>query len=75
MSEKKRKKSEDSRPADVRSYRFDNRLWDQFEERCALHLYNPRAVIEALVLEWIASDEQKHKELAKKYHDWQKKQS
>ena len=77
MSEKKRKKNngEESPTNAVRSYRFDNRLWAQFEERCALNIYNPRAVLEALVLDWLSSDEGHHKDLAKKYHEWLTKHS
>lgn len=72
---KKKRTREEGRPTGFRGYRFDNRIWDPFEERCAMHLSNPRAVIEALLLEWLNSDEAWRMEIAKKYHDWEKTQS
>jgi hypothetical protein len=72
MAKKERKKGngEEGNFNAVRSYRFDNELWARFEERCGLNIYNPRSVLEALVLDWLSSDEAHHKELAKKYHEW-----
>ena len=57
MPEKKKKKPEDAQNAGVRTYRFDAALWAKFEEDCALNLYNPRAVLETLVFDWLATDE------------------
>ncbi len=71
MRNKKRK--EDQGDDGRRSYRFDPKLWAEFEDRCALNIYNPRAVLEAMVVDWLSSDETHHKELAKKYKDWMAK--
>lgn len=72
---KKKKPREEGRPTGFRGYRFDNRIWDPFEERCALHLSNPRAVIEALLLEWLNSEETWRVDVARKYREWERKQS
>jgi hypothetical protein len=36
-----------------RTYRFDSRTFDAFEDDCAQHLSNPKRVIEALILYWL----------------------
>jgi hypothetical protein len=39
-----------------RTYRFDTKVFDAFEEDCAQHLSNPKRVIEALILHWLDAD-------------------
>jgi hypothetical protein len=39
-----------------RTYRFDTKTFEAFEEDCARHLSNPKRVIEALILHWLDSD-------------------
>jgi len=41
--------------AEQRTYRFNKQLFRQFEDDCARHLYNPKLVIEALILHWLES--------------------
>lgn len=36
-----------------RTYRFDTKLFEAFEDDCATHLSNPKRVIEALILYWL----------------------
>jgi hypothetical protein len=36
-----------------RTYRFDTKLFEAFEDDCATHLANPKRVIEALILHWL----------------------
>nr|AQQ74846.1 hypothetical protein [uncultured bacterium] len=36
-----------------RTYRFDTKLFQAFEDDCATHLANPKRVIEALILHWL----------------------
>jgi hypothetical protein len=36
-----------------RTYRFDTKVFEAFEEDCARHLSNPKRVIEALILHWL----------------------
>jgi hypothetical protein len=69
MADKKKKKADDAQNAGVRTYRFDAKLWARFEEDCALNLYNPRAVLETLVFDWLSTDDARRKELARKKHE------
>ena len=39
-----------------RTYRFDTKVFEAFEEDCAQHLSNPKRVIEALILHWLDAD-------------------
>ena len=39
-----------------RTYRFDTKVFEAFEEDCARHLSNPKRVIEALILYWLEAD-------------------
>ena len=39
-----------------RTYRFDTKVFEAFEEDCAQHLSNPKRVIEALILYWLDAD-------------------
>jgi hypothetical protein len=75
MAEKKKKKADEPQNAGVRTYRFDAELWKKFEEDCALNLYNPRAVLETLVFDWLATDDARRKELARKKHEADNKRS
>ena len=36
-----------------RTYRFNTKLFEAFEDDCAQHLSNPKRVIEALILHWL----------------------
>ena len=36
-----------------RTYRFDTKVFEAFEDDCAQHLSNPKRVIEALILHWL----------------------
>ena len=36
-----------------RTYRFNRKLFGEFEYDCARHLSNPKLVIEALILYWL----------------------
>jgi hypothetical protein len=36
-----------------RTYRFNQKLFSEFEHDCARHLSNPKLVIEALILHWL----------------------
>lgn len=39
-----------------RTYRFDTKVFEAFEDDCARHLSNPKRVIEALILFWLEAD-------------------
>ena len=39
-----------------RTYRFDTKLFEAFEDDCARHLSNPKRVIEAMILHWLDAD-------------------
>jgi hypothetical protein len=39
-----------------RTYRFDTKVFEAFEDDCAQHLSNPKRVIEALILFWLEAD-------------------
>jgi hypothetical protein len=39
-----------------RTYRFDTKVFEAFEDDCAQHLSNPKRVIEALILHWLDAD-------------------
>ena len=59
-----------TRPTTFHGYRFDDRLWSDFQKSCDRHLSNPRAVMEALMLEWMRAEEDWRLQVAKKYVDW-----
>jgi hypothetical protein len=45
---------QESKPKTVqRTYRFDTKLFEAFEDDCATRLANPKRVIEALILHWL----------------------
>jgi hypothetical protein len=39
-----------------RTYRFDTKVFEAFEEDCARHLSNPKRVIEAAIIFWLDAD-------------------
>jgi hypothetical protein len=47
-----------------RTYRFNAKLWLDFEEDCAKHLRNPRLVVEALVRHWLDTDDKSRTAIA-----------
>jgi hypothetical protein len=53
------------RPKTVqRTYRFDTKVFEAFEEDCALHLSNPKRVIEAMILHWLDAGPEKRAAMA-----------
>jgi len=52
-----------------RTYRFDTKLFQAFEDDCASHLANPRRVIEALILHWLDADKDARAAMARRHHD------
>jgi hypothetical protein len=39
-----------------RTYRFDTKVFEAFEDDCAQHLSNPKRVIEAMIIFWLEAD-------------------
>jgi hypothetical protein len=52
-----------------RTYRFDTKLFDAFEDDCATHLSNPKRVIEALILHWLDADSEERAAMAHKHRE------
>jgi hypothetical protein len=52
-----------------RTYRFDTKVFDAFEEDCAQHLSNPKRVIEALILHWLDADPKARAAMAQKHRE------
>jgi Fe-S-cluster formation regulator IscX/YfhJ len=52
-----------------RTYRFDTKLFDAFEDDCATHLSNPKRVIEALILHWLDADSDERAAMAHKHRE------
>ena len=52
-----------------RTYRFDTKLFDAFEDDCATHLSNPKRVIEALILHWLDADSKERAAMAHKHRE------
>ena len=52
-----------------RTYRFDTKVFDAFEEDCAQHLSNPKRVIEALILHWLDADPKARATMAQKHRE------
>jgi hypothetical protein len=50
-----------------RTYRFNAQLWEDFERDCARHLRNPRLVVEALVRNWLDTDDKGRTAIAQHY--------
>jgi hypothetical protein len=47
-----------------RTYRFDTKLFEAFEDDCAQRFANPKRVIEAMILHWLSSDAKTRGEMA-----------
>ena len=63
-----------SKPADKpktlqRTYRFNTKLFEAFEDDCATHLSNPKRVIEALILHWLDADKDDRAAMAHKHRE------
>jgi len=52
-----------------RTYRFDTKLFEAFEDDCAQHLSNPKRVIEALILHWLDADPNARAAMAQKHRE------
>jgi hypothetical protein len=52
-----------------RTYRFDTKLFEAFEEDCARHLSNPKRVIEATILYWLDAGPDTRAAMAKKHRE------
>lgn len=58
------------RPKTVqRTYRFDTKTFEAFEEDCARHLANPKRVIEALILHWLNAGPDERASMAKVHRE------
>jgi hypothetical protein len=55
-------------PTMLRAYRFDTKLFRQFETDCDRHLRNPRSVLEALIFHWLDATPAQQSAIAEKYH-------
>jgi hypothetical protein len=71
---RRKKASALSNPSDnpktiQRTYRFDTKLFDAFEDDCATHLSNPKRVIEALILHWLDADSDERAAMAHKHRE------
>jgi hypothetical protein len=52
-----------------RTYRFDTKLFEAFEDDCATHLANPKRVIEALILYWLDAGRDERAAMAHKHRE------
>ncbi len=52
-----------------RTYRFDTKVFEAFEEDCARHLSNPKCVIEALILHWLNAGPDARAAMAKTHRE------
>jgi hypothetical protein len=52
-----------------RTYRFDTKLFEAFEDDCATHLANPKRVIEALILHWLDASRDERAAMAHKHRE------
>jgi len=50
-----------------RTYRFDTKLFEAFEDDCARHLSNPKRVIEAIILHWLDADPEARSAIAQEH--------
>ncbi len=63
-------KAADKPKTTQRTYRFNNELFEAFEDDCARHLSNPRLVIEALIRHWLDADGDARAAIAHRHRDW-----
>lgn len=52
-----------------RTYRFDTKLFEAFEDDCATHLANPKRVIEAMILHWLDANRDERAAMAMKHRE------
>lgn len=64
---KKLSKSADAPNTIQRTYRFNAKLFNAFEDDCAMHLANAKRVIEAAMLHWMDTDYEARKMLARNH--------
>jgi hypothetical protein len=57
----------------LRAYRFDARLFNDFEKDCVRHLRNPRAVLEALIFHWLTATHVQRDAIAEKNQQGERK--
>lgn len=70
MAKSKRRENLPERPKTLqRTYRFDTKVFEAFEEDCARHLSNPKRVIEALILHWLDSGPDARAAMAKTHRE------
>jgi hypothetical protein len=69
MAKKQIKTSADSPDTIQRTYRFNAKTFNAFEEDCATHLSNPKRVIEALILFWLSAKPEVRGTLARNHRD------
>jgi hypothetical protein len=60
----------DDKPKTIqRTYRFDTKLFEAFEDDCATHLANPKRVIEAVILYWLDAGRDERAAMAHKHRE------
>ncbi len=70
MARNKSSEKPSDKPKTVqRTYRFDTKVFEAFEEDCARHLSNPKRVIEAMILHWLEAGPDARAAMAKKHRD------
>ena len=69
MAKKQVQTSADSPETIQRTYRFNAKTFDAFEEDCATHLANPKRVIEALILYWLEAKPEARGAMARNHRD------
>ena len=52
-----------------RTYRFETKLFEAFEDDCATHLANPKRVLEALILHWLDASRDERAAMAHKHRE------
>jgi hypothetical protein len=62
-------KNQDKPKTIQRTYRFDTKLFEAFEDDCAQHLSNPKRVIEAMILHWLDADPKARTAMAHKHRE------
>jgi len=58
-----------------RVFRFDCRIWEQFHQGCDSQLSDPRAILQALMLEWVNAEDAWPRNRHRHYAEWQKQHS
>jgi hypothetical protein len=70
MARTRSKPNPNVRPNTIqRTYRFETKLYEAFEEDCLQHFSDPKRLIEAMIIHWLDASPAGRAAMIKKHHE------